>query len=253
MARASGKAGGQQAGGDIAAHEARRAGDAVQRRVQQREAGTLTEEGLRAEGGGGQRADGYTGEQALHDGVAGGHGALQLGGLSPGLGECPGEQGLQLLAEQGGQAGEPVLVVDGILDACDDIRAVGGQSRPVGAGGQGVAGGQVVQPQRRGGGAQVDGGGAACLAGGDGGGIQRLGEDAPAGGGREDDLVAVLRHHTAGQTRHAVDADAAFAAAAVAAAGGGQGTAGAAQQSQQGIGIIAGEAKNISAAGHADT
>jgi len=39
----------------------------------------------------------------------------------------------------------------------------------------------------------------------------------------------------------------------VAAAGGGQGTAGAAQQSQQGIGIIAGEAKNISAAGHADT
>ena len=80
-----------------------------------------------------------------------------------------------------------------------------------------------------------------------------LSEDAPAGGGREDDLVAVLRHHTAGQTRHAVDADAAFAAAAVAAAGGGQGTAGAAQQSQQGIGIIAGEAKNISAAGHADT
>ena len=74
-------------------------------------------------------------------------------------------------------------MVDGILDACDDIRAVGGQSRPVGAGGQGVAGGQVVQPQRRGGSAQVDGGGAACLAGGDGGGIQRLGEDAPAGGG----------------------------------------------------------------------
>ena len=32
-----------------------------------------------------------------------------------------------------------------------------------------------------------------------------------------------------------------------------QGTAGAAEQSQQGIGIIAGEAKNISAAGHADT
>ena len=67
------------------------------------------------------------------------------------------------------------------------------------------------------------------------------------------DPIAVLRFRLAGKARHTVHLHAAFAAAAVAAAGGGHGTAGAAQQSQQGIGIIAGEAKNISAAGHADT
>ena len=111
---------------------------------------------------------------------------------------------------RGGQAGEPVLVVDGILDACDDIRAVGGpepSSRRRWPGRGRWPGRTAAAPwwwcpgrwrrrslSRRWGRR----------------GIQRLGEDAPAGGGREDDLVAVLRHHTAGQTRHAVDADAAF-------------------------------------------
>ena len=51
----------------------------------------------------------------------------------------------------------------------------------------------------------------------------------------------------------AVGDDAALAAASVSAAGGGQRTPGAAQQRQQGVRLVAGNAEHVAAAYHADT
>ena len=213
----------------------------------------LAEQRLRLKGRGSQRLHGYTGEQQLHHRVPGQHNALQLPRFAVRLRQSLRQQRLYLRPNAARQRGQAVRLLPGVLDAGDHVRAVGRLCVPPGTGGCHPPCGQIVQPHRHGGGAQIHGGGAAALAGGCSRRIQRLREDAPACRRGQDHLVAVLRDNAAGQPRHAVDADAALAAASVSAAGGGQRTPGAAQQRQQGVRLVAGDAEHIAAAYHADT
>ena len=174
------KAGGQQPGGDVAAHIARCAGEIVYWRAQQGILYRLAEQRLRLKGRGGQRLHGYTGEQQLHHRVPGQHNSLQLPRFAVRLRQRLRQQRLYLRPNAARQRGQAVRLLPGVLDAGDHIRAVGRLCVPAGAGGCHPPCGQIVQPHRHGGGAQIHGGGAAALAGGCSRRIQRLREDAPA-------------------------------------------------------------------------
>ena len=179
--------GGQQSGRDVPADVARHAGSEVHRNAVQRFVSGCCKERLRPERRCGDAAHGVSGEEVLHDGVAGECDLAQRARRAAAARERVRYQRPDLLADAPRELRQAVRLLKRILDAADDVGPIRGLRIPAAAGLQLCAGRKIVQPRDDGRRAEVDGGGAACASRSAGGQRHGAGQDRAAGGLRQRD------------------------------------------------------------------